>query len=96
MEWPAVVFGWPGPILAILCLLVAAGTRHAGFLIASAVLVLPFSLYLAASPRFQFWGLLLAALPLVAFLAVRRRAWWGAAASLAMFVGWIGWIAVQV
>ena len=96
MEWPAVVFGWPGPILAILCILAAVVTRRAGLLIAAAVLALPFSLYLAATPRFEWWGLLLAALPLVAFFAVRRRAWWGVAASLATFVGWIGWIAVQV
>lgn len=92
MESPVAAFMWAGPFLAILCLLAAVGTRHQGFLIAAAVAVLPFSAYLAMTPRFQGWGLLLAALPVVAYVAARRRAWWGVAGSLAAFVGWIGWI----
>jgi len=93
MASPVAAFIWAGPFLAILCLLAAAGTRHPGFLIAAAVAVLPFSIYLAMMPAFKGWALLLAVLPVVAFVAVRRRAWWGVAGSLVIFVGWIGWIA---
>ncbi|HEX7087546.1 MAG TPA: hypothetical protein VF198_14385 [Vicinamibacterales bacterium] len=93
MESPIGALVWAGPFLAILCLLAAAGTRHPGFLIAAAVAVLPFSIDLAMMPALQGWALLLAVLPVVAFVAARRRVWWGVAGSLAIFVGWIGWIA---
>ena len=67
-------------------------------LVASAVLILPASLYLAATPRFQFFGLL----PVVAYLVAARTVrggptWlaWGLVAGVAAFFGWLALIVLS-
>jgi len=73
MWWPAVVFGWPGPILAILLSVVGVVRRKVPLLIVATVVVFPFSFYLLLTPRFP-WGILLPVLPLIAARATSRGA----------------------
>ena len=68
--------------------------RHC--LVDAAVLVLPASLYLTATPRFRYVGLFPVAF-LIAAQAVRReRVWIGVAlvAVVGAFFGWLAWIVV--
>ena len=71
--WPAVVFGWPGPILAIVCSIVGVIRRKPAWLVAAAVVLTPFSFYLLLTPR-VWWGAFLPALPLTAAGATSRGA----------------------
>jgi hypothetical protein len=48
--WPALVFGWPGPILAVIFCVVGIVRAKVARLIAAAVVVMPFSLYLGLEP----------------------------------------------
>jgi hypothetical protein len=71
MWWPALVFGWPGPILAIIFCVTGIVRALVAWLIAAAVVIVPFSLYLAMNPRVQ-WGIVLPLLPLIAARATSR------------------------
>ncbi len=71
--WPAIVFGWPAVLLALV--LSAAGiTRNKPvFLVAAAAIVTPFSLYLAANPGIGRIGLAIPLLLIGAGVAVHYR-----------------------
>jgi hypothetical protein len=71
--WPAIVFGWPGPILATMLSVIGVVRRKVALLVAAAVLLLPFSFYLLSTPRFR-WCLLLPVLPLISARATARGA----------------------
>jgi hypothetical protein len=71
--WPALVFGWPGPILAIIFAVNGLVRGKAAWLVAAAVVALPFSFYLVLNPGGQ-WGVLLPVLPLIGARAVSRGA----------------------
>ena len=71
--------------------------RRASLLVAAAVLVLPASIYLTATPRFRYVGLFPVAFHLIAAQAVRReRVWIGVALVVVVgaFFGWLAWIVV--
>ena len=76
--WPALVFGWPGPIFAIIFSVAGIASARAAWLFAAAVVIAPFSLYLAMNPD-TGWAVGLPLLPLVAAGAMsrgsRRMAW---------------------
>ena len=90
--WPALVFGWPGPILAIIFCVFGIVRARVAWLLAAAVLIMPFSLYLGMNPRVQ-WGVALPLLPLIAAGATSRGnkpiAW----LSLLLLTGMILWLA---
>ncbi len=95
--WPALLF-WPLVCLSILMSSLGLMQGRVSLLIASAVLVLPASLYLAATPRFQFFGLL----PVVAYLVAARTvrggpAWlaWGLVAGVAASFGWLALVVLS-
>ena len=83
--WPALIF-WP----AIVVGLVAAGLglvrRRPSLLIGGAILVLPASLYLAATPRFQYVGFIPVACLFLGAYAVRRGKAWSGRLSVAVAV----------
>ena len=62
---------WPAVALSILVAIAGAALRKTIPLLAAAVLVLPASAYLAASPRFEVWGLFPVGFYLLAAAAVR-------------------------
>jgi hypothetical protein len=73
MWWPMAVFGWPGPILATIFSVVGMVRGRVGWLVAAAVVLIPFSFYLLLTPRFWWCGIL-PALPLIAARAISRGA----------------------
>jgi hypothetical protein len=93
--WPALVFGWPGPILAVIFCVVGIVRAKVAWLIAAALVLLPFSLYLGLNPRAQ-WGVALPVLPLVAAVAISRGSKPMAWLSLLLLTGTILWLASVV
>lgn len=71
--WPALLFGWPGPILATMLSVIGVVRGKVSWLVAAAVVLLPFSFYLLLTPRFR-WAVLLPLLPLLAARATARGA----------------------
>jgi hypothetical protein len=70
--WPAIVFGWPAVIGAMALSVAGIVRKKPGFLLTAAVIVLPFALYLAATPRLRWVGLLLPVSLLVAAAALKK------------------------
>jgi hypothetical protein len=93
--WPALVFGWPGPILAIILSVTGIVRAKAAWLIAAAVVILPSSFYLGMNPRVQ-WGMALPLLPLMAAGAISRGARLIAWLSVLLLTAVILWIAAIV
>ena len=92
--WP-VLFFWPPVAVGLLASGVGLLWRRSSLLVAGAFLVLPASLYLSATPRLQYLGLLPVTRQLIATLAVRRGKQWIAGALLtgvAVFFGWLAWV----
>ena len=73
MWWPLVVFGWPGPILATIFSVIGIVRGRVAWLVAAAVVLIPFSFYLVLNPS-GWWGVVLPALPLIAARAISRGA----------------------
>ena len=94
--WPAVVFGWPSILVAIVLSVLGITKRRPAVLIASAVVAAPFSLYLGGSPRIGWLGLMNPVLLIGASVAVRyhkvRLAWMLVVPVLAL----VGWVATLV
>jgi hypothetical protein len=90
--WPALVFGWPGPILAVIFCVVGIVRAKVAWMIAAAVVLMPLSLYLGMNPRVQ-WGVALPVLPLIAAVAISRGSKPIAWLSLLLLTGMILWLA---
>ena len=73
MWWPMVVFGWPGPILATIFSVIGIARDRVAWLVAAAVVLIPFSFYLLGTPRF-WWCVFLPSLPLISARAISRGA----------------------
>jgi hypothetical protein len=93
--WPALVFGWPGPIFAIILSVTGIVRARVAWLFVAAAVIAPFSLYLALNPD-AGWAVGLPLLPLVAAGAMsrgsRRMAWLPVMVLTAIVL----WIAVGV
>lgn len=94
--WPAVVFGWPTVLFAIVLAVVGIIKRSAAVLIASAVITAPFSLYLGGTPRVGWLGFVMPVLLLGAGVAVRNRRIEIAWLLLVPVVAVMGWVAILV
>lgn len=89
--WPALVFGWPGPLVAIALSVVGVVKARGVWLVWAMVVLLPFSVYLAANPRTE-WGWLLPGIPLAGAYAVQRGSsvlGWLSVAALTGIVLWL-------
>jgi hypothetical protein len=71
MEWMAFLFGWPGPLLAIFFSVLGIIAGQRGWFVAAAIVLLPFAIYLGASPRTQ-WLFLLPLAPVFGGIAIAR------------------------
>ncbi len=91
--WPAVVFGWPAILLAIVLSVAGIAKRSPSVLVASAVIATPFSLFLGGSPRFGWLGFMIPVLLLGASVAVRYRRVEIAWLLLVPIVAVVGWVA---
>jgi len=68
------------------------------FLVISCLLIIPFSLYLAATPRFEWWGLLLPLFYLGAALSLRNNRMWLSALLISpsiILIGWLGYAVIN-
>ena len=92
--WPVLLF-WPAVVLSVLVAGLGLLRRSASPLIVAAILVSPASLYLAATPRFRYIGLLPIAAYLLAVAATRRgyvRVGGLLVAATATFFGWLAFL----
>jgi hypothetical protein len=90
--WPAIVFGWPGPIVAICLSVIGVVAGKRGWLVAAAIALLPFALYLRANPRTR-WLFLLPLVPFFGAIAIARRSFllaWLSVLVLSALVTWVG------
>jgi len=94
--WPAIVFGWPAILVSIALSVMGIVRGRAKWLFAAAVIALPFSLYLAGSPAFRWFGLVFPFLLVGAGISIRHRRTRVAWFLLAPFVGVSGWLAILV
>ena len=91
--WPAVVFGWPAILLAIVLSVVGIAKRSPSVLVTSALIATPFSLFLGGGPRFGWLGFMIPVLLLGASVAVRYRRVEIAWLLLVPIVAVVGWVA---
>ncbi len=94
--WPAVVFGWPSILLALVLSVIGIAKKSPLLLVVSAVVATPFSLYLGGSPRFGWLGFIIPVLLLGASVAVRYRRVEIAWLLLVPIVAVLGWVATIV
>ena len=91
--WPAVVFGWPAILLAIVLSVVGIAKRSPSVLVTSALIATPFSLFLGGGPRFGWLGFMIPVLLLGASVAVRYRRVEIAWSLLVPIVAVLAWVA---
>jgi hypothetical protein len=87
---------WPALILSVVVSAVGISHRSSRLLWIGALLSLPTSLYLAATPRFGLPALLLPLCHAAGALLVRRDLRWAAAVPMLVFAGFFGWFGWSV
>ena len=87
---------WPGIAISIILSAWGIAARRPWLLTAGAVLVIPFALYLFATPRFGPQGIILPLFQVGAAYMVGKGAQWAALLLLAPLIGISGWLAVTV
>ncbi len=90
------LFGWTTILAALTLSLIGLVRRQGVFLMASAVMVLPFAWYLSATPLFRYTGLVLPLFQLGAAYALSRRINWAAWLLVLPFAGVVSWLALSV
>ena len=94
--WPALVFGWPAILLAMVLSVWGIARRRPAGLYVAAVIAAPFSLYLGGTPRVGWLGFIIPVLLLGAGVAVRYRRTEIASLLLMPVVAIVGWVASLV
>ena len=72
MDILAILMGWPALTVGFVLAIIGISSKKPSFLVASSLLSIPISIYLAATPRFEWIGLVLPLLYLGAAYCVRR------------------------
>ncbi len=93
--WPVLLF-WPAVVLSILVAGLGLLKGRVSLLVVAAILVSPASLYLAATPRFRYVGLLPIVASLLAAAATRRDYVRVGGLLVAATAGFFGWLAFLV
>ncbi len=92
-----VLLFWPFMLASIIFSIVGLSKKKPLFLVISFFLIIPFSLYLAATPLFKGWGLILPLLYLGAALSLRKNMRWLAALlilPIIIVIGWLGYVVI--
>lgn len=87
---------WPFIIASILFAFASIIRSKPIFLIIAFLLIIPFSLYLGATPLFKWWGFILPLFYLAAALAVRKNQTVLAILLTMPVLGIIGWLGYMV
>ena len=93
--WPVLLF-WPAVAVSVLVAGLGLWKRRVSLLVAAAILVSPASLYLVATPRFRYVGLLPVVAYLLAASATRRGNARVSGILVAATAGVFGWLAFLV
>jgi len=93
--WP-ILLGWPAILISIGLSVIGIVRSRSAWLIVAAIISVPFSLYLFATPRFRWIALVFPVLLFGASIAIRRSLPWLAWSFFVPFVACFGWLAVIV
>jgi len=93
---PVILFGWPAIIIALVLCVTGIVRAKPNWLVVAATVITPVSLYLAATPRFQWIAMVFPVLLFGASIAVRRSLPWLAWSLFVPCAGFFGWLAVIV
>lgn len=92
------IFFWPFTIISLFISINAIVKKKPNLLFISSILILPMSLYLAATPRFAGWGLIFPILYVGAAISVKKKVDWVAVLLVIpnfLFFGWLGTIVLN-
>ncbi|SOC13354.1 hypothetical protein SAMN05880501_107164 [Ureibacillus xyleni] len=87
------IFFWPFMIASIVLSVMAIASKKASLLVITFILFIPISLYLAATPRFEWWGMVFPLFYLGAAYFLRKNIRWLSAMLISpniLLIGWIG------
>jgi len=96
LNWWPVLLGWPALLVALALSGFGMFLQRPRYLYTAAILILPVSLYLAATPRFAFAALLAPLLVLLAGLVIKRNHINLAIVMVLPVVLFFGWLALIV
>ncbi|MCR2822118.1 hypothetical protein [Lederbergia panacisoli] len=88
------IFFWPLMIASVISSAIAIYMKKPIFLVISCLLIIPISLYLSATPRFKWWGLVFPFFYLGAALSLRKNIKWLSVVLISpniLLIGWIGY-----
>lgn len=91
----AALFFWPLMIVSIICSILGIVLARFRYLYSSAVMIIPMSLYFAATPRFRIWGLIFPLFYLFsAFLLKRKKPMLALIFCLPIYalIGWLAYV----
>ncbi|WP_066295607.1 hypothetical protein [Bacillus sp. FJAT-29937] len=91
------LFFWPFMIASIVLSIIGLRLKKPILLVISCLLITPLSLYLAATPRFEWWGLIFPFFYLGAALSLKRNFRWLSALLISpniLLIGWMGFAVV--
>lgn len=89
---------WPFMIISLLLAVFALIFRKPVLLVVAALLIVPLSLYLAATPRFEGWGLIFPFFYIGAALSLAKKMIWLSILLVLpnfLLIGWIGFIVLN-
>lgn len=91
--WLVPVFGWPGPVIALVLCTLGIVWLWPPVLVVAAMFVLPFSFFIGLHPGHE-WAFLLPLVPLAGARALVRGSTslaWSSSALLAAPLAWLAW-----
>lgn len=92
-----VILFWPFMLASIVFSFVALSKKKPLFLVISFLLIIPFSLYLAATPLFRWWGIILPFFYLGSALSLRKNIMWLSVLLIVpviIMIGWLGYVVI--
>lgn len=90
------VLFWPFMIASLFLTILGIRMKKSKLLVISSILILPLSLYLAATPRFEVWGLIFPILFVGAAVSLKKKVLWLTILLIAPNFLLIGWLGVAV
>ena len=93
---PVVLFGWPAILIALVLCVTGIVRAKPKWVVVAAVVIIPISLYLAATPRFRWVALVFPMLLIGASIAVGRSHQWLAWTLFFPVAGFFRWLSVIV
>ncbi|WP_438317060.1 hypothetical protein [Sporosarcina sp. FA9] len=92
-----VILFWPFMLVSIVLSFAALSKKKPLLLVISFFLIIPFSLYLAATPLFSWWGFILPFFYLGSALSLRKNMMWLSVLLIVpviLMVGWLGYVVI--